>query len=202
LEVTIVAPPTPPLPPARAEAVEPIMLTVVDPPTKVDIRIRTLVYPATFACQVPVLVADVTAVVLLLGVTLSATQEVPPSPLDSNWIVFADRLAVMVKVAPPWLGSIETERQAVAEQVAPAVVKFTFCWPFTVAARSRNAGIRMNRRILPSGHGTNAVPNNPSATKLSKFKVPVPTALCVWPISTSKASVFGTVQVLVPRSVP
>ena len=77
-------PDPPPPPPERAEAVDWMMLTVVVPPTSVDIRIRTLVYPAVLACHVPVLDVEVAAVVELLGVAFKATQVVPPSPDASN----------------------------------------------------------------------------------------------------------------------
>ena len=76
--------PPPPPPPARAEAMDCMMLTVVVPPTRVDILIRTSVYPATLACHVPVLVVEVAAVVELLGVAFRATQLLALSPDASN----------------------------------------------------------------------------------------------------------------------
>ena len=60
------------------------MLTVVVPPASVDMRMRTFVYPAVFVCHVPVLLVEVAAVALLLGVAFKATQLAPPSPEPSN----------------------------------------------------------------------------------------------------------------------
>lgn len=96
-----VTPAPPPPPPDRAEAREVIIETVVVPLTRLDMRMRTAVYPATFACHVPVDVVEAAAVVLFDGVALSATQVVPPSPVASNWMVLALAFALTVNVAPP-----------------------------------------------------------------------------------------------------
>ena len=128
--VTLVTVPLPPPPPpALAEAVDSIMLTVVVPLTREDIRIRRWVYPAVFTCHVPVLVVEVAAVVLLLGVAFSATQVVPPSPEASNWMVLAEAFAVTVKVAPPCPGSTLTRRQEVlvVVHVVAAALRTCFC---------------------------------------------------------------------------
>src|SRR4029077_7680271 len=60
----LVTVPQHPPPPARAEAVDVESVSDEVPLTSEDMRIRTAVYPATFACQVPVEVVEVAAVVL------------------------------------------------------------------------------------------------------------------------------------------
>lgn len=91
--------PLPP-PPARAEAVDKLMEATTVPLVNAETRMRMPVNPETFACQVPTPVADVTVVVELLGVTLNATQVVPPSPVASNCSV-AENVPDKVNVAPP-----------------------------------------------------------------------------------------------------
>ena len=80
----VTAPPPPPPPPARAEAVEVLSVTVVVPLTRLDMRTRTEVYPATFACHVPVEVVELAAVALFDGVAFKATQVAPPFAVASN----------------------------------------------------------------------------------------------------------------------
>jgi hypothetical protein len=89
-------------------------------------RMRTDVYPATFACHVPVDVVELAAVVLFDGVTFNATQVVPPLAVASNCSVLLDALALTVNVAPPTevvIGSarhtfVVAQSEAAAESVA------------------------------------------------------------------------------------
>jgi hypothetical protein len=106
-----------------------MMETVEVPPASVDMRMRTLVYPATLACHVPVEVVELAAVVLFEGVAFKATQVVAPSPDASNCKVLELAFALTVNVIPPTPGSTLLMRQTVpvVVQVAAAALKTCFC---------------------------------------------------------------------------
>jgi hypothetical protein len=151
LPVTLVTVPPPPPPPARAEAKEEMMETVDVPPESVDMRMRTLVYPATLDCHVPVLVVDVAAVELLEGVAFSATQVVPPSPDASNCKVLELAFALTVNVTPPTPGSMLLMRHEVplTLQLVAAALRTCFCW-----ARASHGALKIikikNKRFMLS----------------------------------------------------
>jgi len=82
------------------EAAEGVTVTVALPVMVAEDNIHTPVNPAVLTCHVPLDVDDVTVVVDPNGVTLTAVQVVPPSPVALKLIVPV-HVPETVSVAPP-----------------------------------------------------------------------------------------------------
>ncbi len=148
-ELVIPPPLPPPPPPLLAEAAEGVIVAVAEPDMVAEARIRSPVNPAALTCQVPLAVAEVTAVVEAKGVTFTATQVAPPSPVASNEMVPV-HVPESVKVAPPLSSGRLTIRQlASSTQVVPLVVITLLAAHEGMAHRAMNSSTVDRRFIIP-----------------------------------------------------